>query len=230
VLHDACDRLNYAPVALSPNSMSALPRTALVTGAAKRLGREIAVGLARAGWDVGVHYRQSRAEAEQTVAAIEALGRRSRAFAADLEDESAIARMFDSARAEMGPIACLVNSASRFEFDQPESFSFAMLERHLRPNLAAPVLLARNLYESLAAIELRADRGVVINLLDQKLDAFDEAHRIAPLGQSSRPADIVQAVVYLADAPAVTGVNLIVDGGQHLMGLERDVMFLTGKS
>lgn len=261
--------------------MNSLPRTALVTGAAKRLGREIALGLARAGWDVAVHCRQSRDEADRTVAEIRALGRRSRAFEADLADELATLAMFDAAQAALGPITCLVNNASRFEFDRPEDFATASLEQLLRPNLAAPLLLARRLFESLEhdAPDDSA-RGVVVNLLDQKLDhpnpdffsytltkaallsatrmmalafakrlrvngvspgatlpswqqtpeSFERANRIALLGRSSSPADIAQAVVYLADAPAVTGVNLIVDGGQHLMQLDRDVIFLGGNA
>lgn len=251
---------------------AAVPRAALVTGAARRLGREIALGLARAGWDVAVHYGRSASEAADTVAEIAAIGRRAVAVQADLADEAATLAMFDEARARLGPIGCLVNSASRFEFDAPASFGYAALEAHAGSNLAAPLALTRRLHESLGD----AACGVVVNLLDQKLgnlnpdffsytltkaallaatrmmamafaprlrvvgvspgitlvsgdqtpEGFERAHAKATLGASSTPADIVDAVVFLAGARAVTGIDLVVDGGQHLLGLQRDVVFL----
>lgn len=255
---------------------TAVPRTALVTGGARRLGREIALALARAGWDVAVHYGRSADEAQAVVDEITALGRRAEAFPADLADDAQVQAMFDTAWTAMGPIGLLVNNASRFEYDAPASFEPAELLRHLGPNLAAPVRLAQRLHAQLSA--QTGLRGAVVNLLDQKLanlnpdffsytltkaglgaatqmmamafgpvlrvngvspgatmvswtqtpEEFERANRIALTGRSSTPADIAQAVVFLADAPAVTGVDLAVDGGQHLMALDRDVMFLAG--
>lgn len=256
-------------------------RAALVTGGARRLGRAIALGLASAGWDVAVHYGRSAEEAARTVEDIRALGRRAAALGADLADAAQVAALVGRAAAAVGPLSCVVNSASRFEFDRPESFEAASLAAHMAPNLAAPLALARALHDALGppagAPRSPGDpRGVVINLLDQKLahpnpdffsytltkvaleaatrmsaralaprlrvvgvspgitlpsahqslDNFARAHRIAPLGRSSDPQDIVAAVVFLAEARAITGVNLAVDGGQHLLGMERDVMYL----
>jgi NAD(P)-dependent dehydrogenase (short-subunit alcohol dehydrogenase family) len=61
---------------------------------------------------------------------------------------------------------------------------------------------------------------------DQTAEGFTNAHQQTPLGKSSTPEDIVSAVCYLASATAVTGTTLLVDGGQHLLPLQRDVMFL----
>ncbi|HEX8887127.1 MAG TPA: SDR family oxidoreductase, partial [Noviherbaspirillum sp.] len=61
---------------------------------------------------------------------------------------------------------------------------------------------------------------------DQTPEAFAKAHQVTPLGRSSLPEDVAAAVCYLAEAGAVTGTTLLVDGGQHLMPLPRDVMFL----
>ena len=69
--------------------------------------------------------------------------------------------------------------------------------------------------------------GITLPSGDQTIEGFERAHRQTPLGRSSIPQDIASAVVFLANAPAITGVNLTVDGGQHLIGLPRDVMFLT---
>ena len=252
---------------------STTERAALVTGAGKRLGRAIALGLAAAGWDVAVHYRHSAAEARDTAAAIEALGRRAVLLECDLADEAAVRALLGRASAALGPVGCVVNSASQFEYDSAADFSPALLAAHMQTNVAAPVLLAQALHAATPA----GSQAVVINLLDQKLynlnpdylsytmskaalhaattmlaqalaptvrvaavapgltmvsgeqtdTGFAQAHQATPLGQSSRPDDIVDAVVYLAGARAVTGTTLLVDGGQHLMPLARDVMFLT---
>jgi NAD(P)-dependent dehydrogenase (short-subunit alcohol dehydrogenase family) len=247
-------------------------RAALVTGAARRLGREIALGLARDGWDVAVHFHQSADDASRTAADVRALGRRAALVRADLADEAGVRSMFDAARAALGGIGAVVNSASRFAYDAPATFEPASLAAHVGPNLAAPLLLARLLHESLT----EGACGVVVNLLDQKLENlnpdflsytltkaalqaatralamafapklrvvgvspgitlasgnqtredFERAHRVTPLGRSSTPEDVVQAVLFALRSRAITGTTLVVDGGQHLLPLARDVMYL----
>ena len=247
-------------------------KIALVTGAAKRLGREIALGLARDGWDIAVHYRASHPEAQATVNDITQLGRRAIALQCDLSDEQATRELLPRAAAALGTVSCVVNSASLFEYDDAHSFSIRHLDAHMHANLAAPLLLTQALYESTPD----GGQSVAINLLDQKLfnlnpdflsytlskaalqtatvllaqslapkvrvvglapgltlvsgdqtaEGFAKAHQQTPLGKSSTPEDIVGAACYLASAPAVTGTVLVVDGGQHLMPLPRDVMFL----
>jgi len=138
----------------------------LVTGSAKRLGREIALGLAQAGWDVAVHCHTSLADGEQTCADIRALGRRSVLLQADLSQEAATRALLPAAIAQMGQLDAVVNSASLFEFDTAASFNYAMLDKHMRTNVAPAVLLATLLSEH---VKQRQSEGVVINLLDQKL-------------------------------------------------------------
>ena len=248
-------------------------KVALVTGAARRIGRETALALARDGWDIGVHYATSRDEAQQTVAEIEELGRRAVAVNRDLAVEAGVRSLLAECADELGPVTCLVNNASLFEHDDAASFSGERLLRAMRINVAAPVLLAQALHDQLPA----EVRGVAINLLDQKLAnpnpdflsytlskaalqeatrllamalapnvrvvgvapgltlvsgeqsaaGFERAHTRTPLGRSSMPEDIAQAVVYLARSGAITGTTLLVDGGQHLVPSARDVMFLT---
>jgi NAD(P)-dependent dehydrogenase (short-subunit alcohol dehydrogenase family) len=139
---------------------------ALVTGAARRLGREIALHLARTGWDVAVHYRHSEADAQDTVQAIAALGRRAIALQADLSDEAATRALLPAGVDALGQVDAVVNSASTFDYDDAATFSYAMLERHLRANTAPAIVLAQALAAHLA--EQQAE-GAVVNLLDQKL-------------------------------------------------------------
>ncbi|HYR25421.1 MAG TPA: SDR family oxidoreductase [Aquabacterium sp.] len=149
-----------------PTLAAAGSRVALVTGAGKRLGRDIALTLARQGWDVAVHCRASRSEAEATAAEIVALGRRASVLCADLSDEAATRTLVPQAVAALGQLDAVVNSASTFEYDTAATFSYAQLETHLRANTAPAIVLAQLLAEHLAG---RAAQGAVVNLLDQKL-------------------------------------------------------------
>lgn len=249
-------------------------KAALVTGGAKRIGRAIALALAHRGWDVAVHYRHSADEALMTVRDIEALGRRAVAVACDLADETAVKALLPRAATALGagPISCVVNNASLFEYDNAADFSGARLDAHMQANLTAPILLAQVLH----AMTPAGTQSVVVNLLDQKLfnpnpdflsytlskaalhsattllaqalaptvrvvgiapgitlvsgaqsDAgFARAHTATPLGRSSTPDDIAASVCFVAESSAITGTTLLVDGGQHLIPLQRDVMFV----
>ncbi len=142
------------------------PRTVLVTGAAKRLGREIALALAAAGWRVAVHYLRSEVEARQTVADCAALTPGAAAFCADLSDEAATRALLPAVTARFGTLDAVINSASAFENDNAASFSFGAMDRHMHSNAGAAIVLAQALHEHVAA---RKATGVVVNMLDQKL-------------------------------------------------------------
>ncbi|HEU4621942.1 MAG TPA: SDR family oxidoreductase [Burkholderiaceae bacterium] len=141
------------------------PSAVLVTGAARRLGREIALDLARAGFDIAVHYRGSREDAQATVDDIRALGRRAALLQADLAQESEARSLVRRAVAALGPLHALVNNASLFDYDEASSFTYARLDAHMHANLGAPVVLAHALHEATREGEC----ACVVNLLDQKL-------------------------------------------------------------
>lgn len=149
-----------------PDSPVHASRVVLVTGAARRLGREIALTLARQGWDVAVHCRISRVEAVSTVDEIRALGRRAEVFTADLSDEQATRELVPRILSAFGRIDAVVNSASTFEYDRADTFTYAMLEKHTRANVAPAIVLSQALAEHVKA---RQGEGAVVNLLDQKL-------------------------------------------------------------
>jgi len=138
----------------------------LVTGAAKRLGREIALALAAGGWRVAVHYRSSEQDAINTVATCACKQGDSALFDADLGSETDVKALLPRVIARFGQVDAVVNSASTFEQDDAASFSFASLEKHLRSNTGAPILLAQALHAHLTS---RNASGAVVNLLDQKL-------------------------------------------------------------
>ena len=143
----------------------AIPRAALVTGGAKRLGRAIALGLAEAGFDLAIHYAGSAAEAEETAAAIQRLGRRAVTLRADLGREAEVTALLPAAMAALGPIGVLVNNASAFERDEWHDATRESWDRHLEPNLRAPFVLAQAFARALPA----AAEGLVLNMLDQRV-------------------------------------------------------------
>ncbi len=142
------------------------PKTVLVTGAAKRLGRDIALALAKDGWQVAVHYRNSRDDAAKTEVDCAKLAGRSGLFCADLQDEAQVRALLPRVIELFGAVDAVVNSAATFEHDSPATFSFDALDQHLHSNTGAPILLAHALHRHVSA---RKADGVVVNLLDQKL-------------------------------------------------------------
>lgn len=247
-------------------------RVILITGAARRIGRQIALHMAREGWHVAIHYGRSAAEAQQLATEIRALGQQAVCLQADLADEAATRQLVPQVLQQFGRLDCIVNNASLFEADLATDFNYANLQRHLLANTGAPLVLAQCLHASLDGQQ----QACVINLLDQKLwnlnpdflsytlskaalqcattllaqalaprlrvagiapgitmvsghqseADFAAAHQVTPLGRSSNPDDIARTVSFIANSPAITGTTLLVDGGQHLLPLQRDVMYL----
>ncbi|MFO7919998.1 MAG: SDR family oxidoreductase [Nioella sp.] len=149
--------------------------TALVTGAAKRLGRAMALALAEDGHDVAVHYAGSAEAAEATAAEIRALGRRAVTLGADLLDEDAAQALLPRAVSALGqPVTVLVNNASIFEYDTIHSGTRESWDRHLESNLRAPVVLTQALASQVpdAVPDENGEpqaQGLVINMVDQRV-------------------------------------------------------------
>ena len=156
--------------------MSDTPKPrALVTGAAVRLGRAIALELGEMGFDVAVHYGGSKDEAEDVVARLHEMGQGAVALQADLSDEDAVARLVpDAADALGGPLSCLVNNASVFEADSFASATRDSWDKHMATNLRAPFHLIQRFAEQCPAPaeDARGEplaQGVVINMIDQRV-------------------------------------------------------------
>jgi pteridine reductase len=136
-------------------------RVALVTGAAKRLGRAVALRLGEEGADVVVHYRSSVADAQSAVAEIEKFGRRGHAIAADLTNVAEIKRLFDEAAKQFGRLDVLVNSAANFLPSSIVSTTEEIWDASLDTDLKAPFFCAQA-----AAPLLRRTKGSIINFAD----------------------------------------------------------------
>ena len=140
-------------------------RTVLITGAARRIGRALALAMARDGWSVAVHYRGSRDEADSLVGEIRGIGSKAAALRCDLADPADVARLVPACAEALGPPACLINNASDFQFDSIETLSEATWSAHLDINLRAPVFLAQALARHLPD----GTPGNVVNLIDQRV-------------------------------------------------------------
>jgi len=142
-----------------------VPKAALVTGGARRIGRALSLALAEDGYAVAIHHHHSHQEAEALAAEITQAGGKAVALAADLADEAAVAELLPRATAALGPIGCLVNNAAIFENDTVATATRASWDRHLAINLRAPFVLmqsfARHLPEKAG--------GVIVNLLDERV-------------------------------------------------------------
>jgi NAD(P)-dependent dehydrogenase (short-subunit alcohol dehydrogenase family) len=136
---------------------------ALVTGAARRIGRSLALEAAKAGYSVLVHHHHSADDAEEVCGEIEAMGGHAHALAADLADADALPALIDEARAAIGPLSLLVNNASLFEDDRIETLTPASWDAHMAANFRAPVLLSQ-------AFARQAPPGsLIVNIIDQRV-------------------------------------------------------------
>lgn len=252
--------------------LAALTKTALVTGAAKRIGRAIALALARDGYDIGVHYGQSHGDAVALVDELTALGVKASALQADLSQVATVADLVTAARAALGPLSVLVNNASVFADDRARSLTVASWQTHMDTNLLAPVLLS----QAFAAQDDLPEGASIINMIDQRVlkpsppffsyglskaglwhatrtlaqalapkirvnavgpgptlksvhqseADFAREARSTLLQKPTSPEEVAAAVIYLLNAPSVTGQMICVDSGQHLGWKTVDMMDL----
>jgi NAD(P)-dependent dehydrogenase (short-subunit alcohol dehydrogenase family) len=141
---------------------------ALVTGAARRIGATLARALAADGYAVGVHYHSSAEAAAALVEELRASGARAAALPADLADRAAVRGLVAACQQALGPVSVLINNAAGFRYDTAGGFSDQDLLFHLRPNLAAPLILAQDFARALGSAP-----GAIINFLDHKVTALN---------------------------------------------------------
>lgn len=262
----------------------------LVTGGARRLGREFCLGFAAAGWDVLCHHHTSAEAAADTQAAVRDMGRICHTLNADLSLPDTATALLDQCLALAGePPRCIVNNASIFEVDEVRTATAESLLRHFMTNTAAPLLLGNALREQVQRFASRqpppphtdghplvsAGRHCVVHVLDQKVhnlnpdyfsytvsklalersvalqaqalapwvrvcglspgliypsgpqtqENFDQASRVNLLQQRIQPSDVARCAAFMAGNPSLNGCALAADNGQHLVALDRDVMW-----
>jgi len=186
-------------------------RTAIVTGSATRLGREVALVLTAAGWQVAVHYRSSAGEAAQTVAdclRLAPVGLQVESFQADLADESEARALLPRVVERFGAVDAVINNASMFEHDSVGGFGYEALLAHARTNTGAPILLAQALHQHVCARSgpAHAADAVVVNMLDQKLWNQNPDFLSYTLSKAALEAATTMLAIALAPQLRVVGV------------------------
>lgn len=186
---------------------------ALVTGAGARLGRAMALYLGQRGYDVAVHYAGSETGAEDTVAQLRAMGRNAAALQADLLDEAATQTLVGRAADALGgPLTCLINNASIFEYDNIATATRESWDRHLGSNLRAPFVLTQS-FAAQAPEPTQDDQGeplaqaLVVNMLDQRIHKLTPefmSYTIAKMGLWAMTRTTAQA---LAPKVRVNGIG-----------------------
>ena len=164
---------------------------ALVTGAGARLGQSMAVYLAKRGYDVAIHYSSSKDGAEDTAAQVRAAGRNAVLLQADLLVESQVQDLLPAAADALGgPITCLINNASIFEYDNIHTATREKWDRHLESNLRAPYVLTQSMAAQIPdpSVDDMGEpvaAGLIVNMIDQrvrKLTPEFSTYTIAKMG------------------------------------------------
>jgi NAD(P)-dependent dehydrogenase (short-subunit alcohol dehydrogenase family) len=201
-------------------------RTALVTGSAKRLGREVALALAAGGWQVAIHYRGSASDAAATVADCRKLagaGALVESFQADLGDEVQARALLPRVIQHFGSVDAVVSNASLFEHDSVKSFGYESMLAHLRTNTGAPILLAQALHEHVCSRGDAVPAGdpVVVNMLDQKLWNQNPDFMSYTLSKAALEAANTMLAIALAPQVRVVGVAPGLTITSHLLSQEK---------
>jgi NAD(P)-dependent dehydrogenase (short-subunit alcohol dehydrogenase family) len=138
---------------------------ALITGGAVRIGKTIALALARSGYSVAIQYNRSKEEAADLAAAIVRAGGKAASFGASLEKLAEVEALIQQVRETLGPLTCLVNNASHFADDRLPALSPESWREHMAVNLEAPVFLS----QAFAAQLPDGESGNIINIIDQRV-------------------------------------------------------------
>jgi NAD(P)-dependent dehydrogenase (short-subunit alcohol dehydrogenase family) len=146
-------------------SNKAMPKLALITGAAHRLGRAMTWALAEDGYGVALHYKRSAQAATELAHEIVAQGGRAEIFEADLSSEDEMQALVPRVVKKMGPLGVLVNNAAQFERDEALTADRAGWDLHMEANLRAPFVLCQNM----ARLLPQGSKGLIVNIIDQRV-------------------------------------------------------------
>ena len=197
-------------------------RTVLVTGAARRLGRVIALDFARRGWHVGVHYHVSSDEGSSLVAEIDGMGGRAVALRADLAEIDSLRPLIAECSDRLGPPTCLVNNAACFNWDSIATLDRESWQAHLQVNLRAPVFLTQAFANQLP----EGSAGNVINVIDQKVLRLNPeffSYTVAKSGLWAATQMLAQALAPRIRVNAIAPGPVMPSQAQDEASFEREV-------
>ena len=195
-------------------------RVALVTGAGRRIGRAISLGLAADGWNLALHFHRSQAEVDRLATEIAALGVKAVPVRCDLGNADQVSGLIAECERSLGAPTCLVNNAALFEYDDLVSLDPEKWHRHLDVNLLAPLLLAK----AFAAKIPEGATGCIVNLLDQKVFNLNPdflSYTIAKIGLEGATRVLAMALAPKVRVCGVAPGITLVSGEQTADGFAR---------
>ncbi|HQT82295.1 MAG: short chain dehydrogenase [Ferrovum sp. 37-45-19] len=188
---------------------------ALITGAGKRIGKAIALTLANHGWDIAIHYNQSKNEASSVQSLIQNMGRRAITLSCDLGDMAQVTTLCQEVKTHLGHPMLLVNNASLFEYDNPDHIDMALFDWHMAINVKAALILSESFFHLQKEINRQ---GLIVNLLDQKLINPNPDYFSYTLSKAALSAAIPLMAQHYAPHVRVMGIapGIILPSGPQL--------------
>jgi NAD(P)-dependent dehydrogenase (short-subunit alcohol dehydrogenase family) len=180
-----------------------MKKSVLITGAAKRIGKAIAFHMAGLGWNVAVHYNNSKDEAGELVASIKKLGVQAVAVQADLSNEKQVRGLVAKAAKGIGELSCLINNASEFHNDNLANMVSEKFHAHMAVNLHAPLILAQEFHAQLGA----KNHGNIINMLDYCVLSLPDKFFTYAISKSGLWAATQMLALQLAPNVRVNGIG-----------------------
>jgi len=183
-------------------------KTILVTASAKRLGKYIVTDLVNAGWDIAIHYKESKLLAEETAHDLTKIGGRVSLHQADLSNQVEVEKLINSVRKLNSKWTGLINNAGFFNYDSGTSFNFNNLNNHMAVNFMAPAMLTQALAKFI--IECQKEdknlQGVVINILDAKIFGLNPDYYSYTLSKQAMYGLTKMSALSYASAIRVNGI------------------------
>lgn len=195
-------------------------KVALVTGGGKRIGAWISRKLADQGWQIVIHCSSSHTDAAALAHEISLRGGRAAVVESDLADRSQVDGLIEKSSIMFGPPTLLVNNASAFERDDLTSMTWESWDKHLGPNLAAPIFLAKKFFEKLSGDE----NGNVINILDQKVANLNPdffSYTVSKVGLAGATQMLAMALGPRIRVNSIAPGLTLISGKQTPEGFER---------
>lgn len=185
-----------------------LSPTVLITGGAVRIGKEIALELAKNGYNIAIHYAKSKTSAENLQKEIQQKYNNIKVeiFAGDFQKNNIATKIFTDVWQKMGGINLLINNAALFEYDNPENTNTISINKHINVNLIIPVLLAQNFYIKAKKLSKTNQNFCIINILDQKLFAINPDYFSYTLAKSALQSATLMMAQQFAPQIRVCGI------------------------